>query len=308
MRKEYHESQKVEEIMKYGFWVNKTKESNGLAGNFMRAKFNNMYRKGLADLNLMIKYFDIQGLKPKAIRTEIERLWVNFNEYIDGPWLTKQIQKIRKKGNKQMIDVEPVFIGQDTLNWFKEMIHKTSDEWIAEGNETNSISERSEGEFGIERTKCLFQLYVWSLIQRQYSKYPNNIYLSGNRPRLKREAWLKGKTKLMPDCMYPMYDWGIWDSTFDEKDKWMLNFSMIPEDGEKTIEVPLEFSGKWFEEICGEKNSRPPKQVLPSKCPCCHKKFDRKSHNPKELCPDCAKKKRAEAARERRKREKTQKQ
>ena len=84
----------------------------------------------------------------------------------------------------------------------------------------------------------------------------------------------------------------------------MLNFSMIPENDEKTIEVPLEFSGKWFEEICGEKNSRPPKQILPVKCPCCHKKFDRKSHNPKELCPECAKKKRAKAARERRKREK----
>ena len=80
------------------------------------------------------------------------------------------------------------------------------------------------------------------------------------------------------------------------------------ENDEKTIEVPLEFSGKWFEEICGEKNSRPPKQILPDKCPCCHKKFDRKSHNPKELCPECAKKKRAKAARERRKREKAQKQ
>lgn len=307
MRKEYHESQKVEELLETGVYVFKTRESQGLATHYNKVKFENKYRKGLADLNLLIKYFDNQGLKPKAIRAEIERLWVNYS-FLDGPWLTKHIIAIRKREKKELIDIKPVFIGQDTLDWFKEMIHKTSDEWIAEGNETNGIRERSEGEFGIERTKCLFQLYIWSLIQRQYSKYPNNIYLSGNRPRLKREAWLKGKTKLMPDCMYPMYDWGIWNSTFDKKDKWMLNFSMIPEDDEKTIEVPLEFSGKWFEEICGEKNSRPPKQILPDKCPCCHKKFDRKSHNPKELCPECAKKKRAKAARERRKREKAQKQ
>ena len=43
MRKEYHESQKVEELMKYGVWVNKTRESNGLAGNYSRATFNNNY-------------------------------------------------------------------------------------------------------------------------------------------------------------------------------------------------------------------------------------------------------------------------
>ena len=74
--------------MKYGVWVNKTRESNGLAGNYSRATFDNNYRQGLADINLLIKYYDIQGLKPKAIRSEIERLWVNYNQWVDGPWLT----------------------------------------------------------------------------------------------------------------------------------------------------------------------------------------------------------------------------
>ena len=61
MRKEYHETQKVKELLETGVYVFKTRESQGLATRYDKVKFKNKYRKGLADLNLLIKYFDIQG-------------------------------------------------------------------------------------------------------------------------------------------------------------------------------------------------------------------------------------------------------
>ena len=157
MRKEYHESQKVEELMKYGVWVNKTRESNGLAGNYSRATFNNNYRQGLSDINLLIKYYDIQGLKPKAIRSEIERLWVNYNQWVDGPWLTQQIAKVRKRKDKYMVDIESVKVSKEAIDWFAQMMLTDSSEWNNHiHNASVAISERSEGILGFGACKLMF--------------------------------------------------------------------------------------------------------------------------------------------------------
>lgn len=295
MRKEYHESQKVEELMKYGVWVNKTRESNGLAGNYSRATFNNNYRQGLADINLLIKYYDIQGLKPKAIRSEIERLWVNYNQWVDGPWLTQQIAKVRKRKDKYMVDIESVKVSKEALDWFAQMMLTDSDEWNNPiPNARVAISERSEGLLGFGACKLMFVYYIWVLIQSQYKKSnPAWVNVANTKRRLLKEAHFNTYKKVREQYC-KLYDWGLlydpdimsYYRRYENNDPLYMSFYDLIPSGEETIEVDFENPRKWFEDYF-KQSDYVEKIPLTNKCPICGKFFVRKSHRRDECCPDC---------------------
>lgn len=78
------------------------------------------YSYGLADLALLIKWFSAQGMKPKKIKEEIIKLWLNYDPLVDFDILNKMITRIRAKKDYELIEVVGVSLSSDAMQWFKD--------------------------------------------------------------------------------------------------------------------------------------------------------------------------------------------
>ena len=307
MRKEYHESQKVEELMKYGFWMNAhwERKSTVVNGNF-RDKSTYMeytYRAGVADVRLLVKYFSGLGWKPKAIKQKISELWVNYNPYVDFKFLNRTIESIRRKKDYNLVDIESVKVSKEAMDWFAQMMATDSDEWNNPLPKARvAISDRSEGLLGFGACKLMFVYYIWVLIQFQYKKgNPRWINMDNTKKRLLKEAHFNTYKKI-EEQYCKLYDWGLvfdpmWASC--QGDPLYMSFVELVPQGEETIEVDFENPRIWFEEYF-KQSDYVEKKALTNRCPICGRFFKRKSHRPDECCPECKKAKEREKKRKQR--------
>ena len=105
MRKILNEQQIVDNILSTGLYIETYDKCDYLAtNNFNPTKH---YAGGCAELSLLIKHFSAQGLKPKEIKEEIKKLWVNYNPYSsdDIKMLENMIKNVRKSKDYDLIEV-----------------------------------------------------------------------------------------------------------------------------------------------------------------------------------------------------------
>lgn len=185
MKKELREQSRVQALLKDGFVVDYYYKNDCLATNTDSWNPTVHYSYGLADLALLIKWFSAQGLKPKKIKEEIIKLWLNYNPLVDYDKLNKMILRIRNKKDYDLVEIEKVTIGSDTMQWFRDL----------------GLSD--------EATKLFFTMYVWAKIQEQYREHPEKIYLDNSERRLKRSADIKQNNKII-DLLRELFQGGVY--------------------------------------------------------------------------------------------------
>ena len=296
MRKEYHETQVVDDILKYGMWIDAhwERKSTITNGNF-RDKSSYMqytYRAGASKVRLLVKYFSGLGWKPKEIKQKISELWINYNPYVDFKYLNKTIASIRSKKDYDLVDIESVKVSQEAMDWFAQMMVTDAMDWVNPIEKAKvNISDRSEGELGFGSCKLMFTYYIWVLIQKQFKKgNPCWINMENTKRRLVQEAHLQNWRKVF-DLRCRLIDWGLvfdpmWDTPHG--DPYYMSFVEIIPTGEENIEVDFENPRKWFEEYF-KQSDYIEKKPLTNRCPMCGRFFERKSHRPDECCPECKK-------------------
>ena len=267
MKKELREQSRVQALLKDGFVINYYVKNDCLATNTDSWNPTIHYSYGMADLALLIKYFSGQGLKPKKIKEEIIKLWLNYNPLVDFDKLNKMILKIRKKKDYKLIEVNNIIISDETMQWFKNL----------------GLSH--------EVTKLFFTLYVWAKIQEQYKEYPECICLDNAMRLLKRSANIKQNNKII-DLLRELYVGGYVDIPPLGKRQItrcvINNYNEIPQGNGVTIE-DFDHIGEFYEDYFGLGRTRHIKKPMDDLCPVCGKEFVHKSRNHDELCPECKK-------------------
>lgn len=301
MRKNFNELSTVKDMIENGF----TMKSYEVPTKFLTGSedisysLERKYSHGVAELNLLIKYYSGLGMRPKKIKEIIKTLWVNYNPVHDYKIIDTMIKKIRTKKDYKLIEIEKVEIPKSIINWIKDMC------------ELIEIDElRREKIDKIELSKILFTIYVWRTLQNEYKEYGIDYIYLDNLAKLKKAAYLKQPTRCN-NAVFILRDSGL--IGFEIKNKIISGkvtgsyyqiltsfIEDIPEeiknDNDKLILTDLNNlkPGKYFEEFLGLPDSRAKKEPLPNVCPKCGKPFERKSHRRDELCADC----RAERERE----------
>lgn len=268
MKKQLKEQSRVQQLLKDGLVINYYVKNDCLATNTDSWNPTVHYSYGLADLALLIKWFSRQGLKPKKIKEEIIKLWYNYDPLVDFDILNKMIVKIRNKKDYDLVEIEKVTIGSDTMQWFRDL------------------------ELSDEATKLFFTLYIWAKIQEQYREHPEKIYLDNSERRLKRSADIKQNNKII-DLLRELFQGGYIDKPFLGRRQITVyiinNYNEIPTTGDEVTIQDFEHIGKFYEDYFGIKNSRHVKKPVDDVCPVCGKEFVHKSRNHNELCPECKK-------------------
>lgn len=105
MRKILNEQQIVDNILSTGLYIETYDKCDYLATNNYNPTKH--YAGGCAELGLLIKHFSSKGLKPKEIKDEIKKLWVNYNPYSsdDIKMLDNMIKNVRKSKDYDLIEV-----------------------------------------------------------------------------------------------------------------------------------------------------------------------------------------------------------
>ena len=268
MKKQLKEQSRVQQLLKDGLVINYYVKNDCLATNTDSWNPTVHYSYGLAELALLIKWFSRQGLKPKKIKEEIIKLWLNYDPLVDYKILNKMIVKIRNKKDYDLVEIEKVTIGSDTMQWFRDL------------------------ELSDEATKLFFTLYIWAKIQEQYREHPEKIYLDNSERRLKRSADIKQNNKII-DLLRELFQGGYIDKPFLGRRQITVyiinNYNEIPTTGDEVTIQDFEHIGKFYEDYFGIKNSRHVKKPVDDICPVCGKEFVHKSRNHNELCPECKK-------------------
>lgn len=268
MKKQLKEQSRVQQLLKDGLVINYYVKNDCLATNTDSWNPTVHYSYGLAELALLIKWFSRQGLKPKKIKEEIIKLWLNYDPLVDYKILNKMIVKIRNKKDYDLVEIEKVTIGSDTMQWFRDL------------------------ELSDEATKLFFTLYIWAKIQEQYREHPEKIYLDNSERRLKRSADIKQNNKII-DLLRELFQGGCIDKPFLGRRQITVyiinNYNEIPTTGDEVTIQDFEHIGKFYEDYFGIKNSRHVKKPVDDICPVCGKEFVHKSRNHNELCPECKK-------------------
>ena len=268
MKKQLKEQSRVQQLLKDGLVINYYVKNDCLATNTDSWNPTVHYSYGLAELALLIKWFSRQGLKPKKIKEEIIKLWLNYDPLVDYKILNKMIVKIRNKKDYDLVEIEKVTIGSDTMQWFRDL------------------------ELSDEATKLFFTLYIWAKIQEQYREHPEKIYLDNSERRLKRSADIKQNNKII-DLLRELFQGGYIDKLFLGRRQITVyiinNYNEIPTTGDEVTIQDFEHIGKFYEDYFGIKNSRHVKTPCNDPCPVCGKEFVHKSRNHNELCPECKK-------------------
>ena len=323
MRKEYHESQKVEELLEKGLYVRANLESQKRVTRKEEVKgsLERVYHAGKSDAILLIKYYFSLGFKPREVKQKMIENWVNYNQCEDFRILNKWMAMVRRSGNYKLVDIDSVKVSREAMDWFIKMKDTTYDEWIAQGlipQNEKLEEEATSGKLGLTPCKLLFTLYIWCLIQKQTKKRFTEINMKFTRNRLKKEAHIP-KSKTFRSVFQYLINWGfIKDDYFIEMEKmrsgfydkyphmakvdrerdlkydwYFMDFYDIVPQGEEVIEVDFENPRIWFEQYIQEREREFDLAdiELTHKCPRCGKYFKRKTNRRDECCADCKKEK-----------------
>lgn len=283
MRKILNEQQIVDNILSTGLYIETYDKCDYLATNNYNPTKH--YAGGCAELGLLIKHFSSKGLKPKEIKDEIKKLWVNYNPYSsdDIKMLDNMIKNVRKSKDYDLIEVTQVEIPTSALEWFKSLI----------GTVPEPKNEAWSGEtMTVEHVKVMFTLWVWAKIQEQYKEHGiATIYMDNSKTRLKREANVRPSVKMM-DIIGLLYQAGYIDVPMGKLRRYIIKFwDDVPMDYDNMVTIQdFENIGRWFEDYFQLKPTRHVKTPCNDPCPVCGKTFEHKSHNHNELCPKCKQK------------------
>ena len=266
MKKQLKEQSRVQQLLKDGLVINYYVSNDCLATNTDSWNPTVHYSYGLADLALLIKWFSRQGLKPKKIKEEIIKLWLNYDPLVDFDILNKMITRIRAKKDYELIEVVGVSLSSDAMQWFKDQ------------------------DLDNEAVKLAFTFYVWAKIQEQYKEFgATTIFGDNSWTMLKRSADIKQNVKLL-DVLRELFQKGYVDIPMGKLRRYVVSFyNEVPTTGEEVIISDFDHIGKFYEDYFGIKNSRHVKKPVDDVCPVCGRAFEHKSKRHDELCPDCKK-------------------
>lgn len=316
MKKNFNEITTVKEMIENGFTVSHYEAPTKLlCGNEdVSDVMEREYTHGLAELNLLIKYFCGMGLKPKRIKELVKDLWINYNPIYDYKLIDNMVSRIKRKKDFKLIEIEKLEIPESILDWINQLVDSLNIDEI-----------RREKVDKIEIKKTLFTLYSWYELQKLYKEKGAEYICFDNFAKLKKASYQKQQTKCNNVC-FILKDNGVIDLEIKHKIingmakssyyQLKLNFiNEIPNNIIKGNKIEIkdlkDFKpGKLYEEYFELPDSRAKKEPLPSVCPCCGEPFERKSHRRDELCNECRKEKEREKDRlkKQKKREKLKKQ
>lgn len=271
MKKQLKEQSRVKQLLKDGLVINYYVSNDCLATNSDSWNPTVHYSYGLADLALLIKWFSRQGLKPKRIKEEIIKLWLNYDPLVDFQILNKMITRIRAKKDYELIEVVGVSLSSDAMQWFKDQ------------------------DLGHEAVKLAFTFYVWAKIQEQYKEFgATTIFGDNSWTMLKRSADIKQNVKLL-DVLRELFQKGYVDIPMGKLRRYVIDFyDKVPTTGEEVIISDFDHIGKFYEDYFDIKNSRHVKKPVDDVCPVCGKAFEHKSKRHDECCLSCRKEKERE--------------
>ena len=264
MKKQLKEQSRAQQLLKDGLVINYYVSNDCLATNTDSWNPTVHYSYGLADLALLIKWFSLQGLKPKKIKEEIIKLWYNYDPLVDFDILNKMIIRIRARKDYKLIEVNNVVVSDATMQWFKEQ------------------------DLSHEAVKLLFTLFVWYKIQAQYKEHPECICLDNAMTLLKRTANIKQNYKII-DLLRELYLGGYIDKPPLGKRQITVyvinNLSIIPDltrdgnipDGDGVTIEDFDHIGEFYEEYFGLSKTRHIKRPVDDVCPVCGKEYVHKS-------------------------------
>ena len=167
------------------------------------------------DASLLAKFYADTGIKKsearKLIREKCERYVTNYNHVQYFKKLNKIIDVSYKeiKNGKKIRHITEVVITKDILNWFLEL----ENNFIIDDEKKNEIEKNRKIKLGnnpvnFNRTKMLFTLYIWTLIQTNYVNVPNVHYLKKYMAKFKKDADLP-KTFSINKEKNILYDLGL---------------------------------------------------------------------------------------------------
>jgi len=301
-----NEKARIEELLKEGFYTVKHEQSTVLNTNSdgydivvdedSNSHISNKnsqvyYTQGLSDVRLLVKYFSNEGMKPKAIKENIIRLWHNYDSFSDYKALNSAITNGRKNVT-EILDINEIEISEGAIDWFLNC--------------------------GLSwpRTKYLFTLYVWNLKNqtRKNQKF-DTIYMQGKHKMLKSSAKLSSnfnKSKENAELRklgyleFPMPYEYMSESMLNRNDEVarqayhkalmsdpykLLFLDKIVDSGEMIKIGVDELPGEFITKIKKEKKVTTKRQAVKAICPVCGKEFDKISNNPDECCADCKREK-----------------
>lgn len=179
MRKNFNEYSTVMDMINNGFTIKSYQTTTKIMNSYDDWSLNTerKYSHGLAELNLLIKYYSGLGLKPAKIKELIKELWINYNPTCDFKIIDDMIKKIRKRKDYKLIEIDEINIPLSIFNWIKQ----TCEELLIDEIKREKIDNT-------ELAKVLFTIYCWAELQKIYKEYGAEYICLDTLAKLKKSS------------------------------------------------------------------------------------------------------------------------
>lgn len=279
MRKIFDEYARIDNLKENGFTINNATEYVvGTNSTEIIEHGNN------GDVYLFARYLREQGYTEKPMIEEI----MKYANYEEDSWnwhecrrfvrkACKSVCAKFKKGDKNLVDIDKIYISEDAKKYFMDLIGK---EVVSRNGIDRGIKKLSATE-----VRVLFVLYCWTLIQKQYKE---ELWMFVNIDNCKR-AFQKSCGNTWKECwkaICVLFDMGLIQLTNSYLSLTML-INLGIEDGQDIELDKLYELGSYIDLWLGKK----------AICPNCGEFFVKKARTSRECCENCRREKNKEKLR-----------
>lgn len=176
----------------------------------------NVLKSGLSerwkeDAKLLIKYYRDSGIKKsevkEIIKNKCERYVPNYNRYTDYRVVNRLVDKAWKD-TTPLREIKNVEFTREVLEWFlsleKNKITESDIEEIKRKKNNTHINFKF---WNFSKVKCLFTLFVWALIQKNYLEYYRMMHIERFSKQFKQAANLPQNFNVLKE-LDNLYDLG----------------------------------------------------------------------------------------------------
>lgn len=156
------------------------------------------------DAKLLVKYYRDSGMKKSEvlenIKKKCERYILNYNKYTDYRTVNKLVDAAWKD-KSPLREIKQVEITKEVLNWFLSLEkNKVTNDDIENIKTKKSNTHVNTKFWNFNKAKCLFTLYIWALIQKNYLEYYKMMHLEKFAKQFKQAANLPSNFNLLKEC------------------------------------------------------------------------------------------------------------
>lgn len=180
-----------------------------------KKRINELLNDGLTnnkqDIRLLVKHYKNEGMSKmetiKLIKKMLEEGCADYNKWTDY----RKVDQIANKTWKEEIELKEITsieMPREVINWFLALENnKLTDDQVQILLDKNRFKTmKSMKVWNFNTAKCLFTMYVWYLVQKNYAQNPNMMSIEKIQSKFKKAANLPANysyTKYQ-DCLYDL--------------------------------------------------------------------------------------------------------